>query len=81
MPIWIKIPVPSSGTGSPKGSASGSVPPTLDPDFEIDDDFDLDLIDEEPECTCAMTTLICKGCQCGAMQKERDGASGSQSTD
>lgn len=42
--------------------------PTLFDDEE--DLLELDLPTEEIECICEIGTLVCKGCQCGAMQKE-----------
>lgn len=45
-----------------------SIPANLFDDEE--DLLELDLLDEEVQCICEIGTLVCKGCQCGAMQKE-----------
>lgn len=60
MPIWIQLPI---------------LPNVLPPGNLDEDDLDLEIpevVDEDPECTCTLDALICRGCQCGAMQKERN---------
>lgn len=55
------------------GKLFPNVPTNLPDDEDEEDLLQIEIpLSSEAECLCEIATLICKGCRCGAMQKELD---------
>lgn len=54
----------------PKGSKSGSY--ILSGDKSLDEIMDAFEETEPAECVCDLQDLMCKGCQCGAFEREQE---------